>query len=288
MVKTAVGALLYIAVVIGGFTIYDNYVAEDQLVVAGEMHSEDGNHGVSNEGSHGNGTEEHGEGDHGTGNQGHGAASSDVNTYVQPEQDGIKIFVKDKLGNPVGDLEVNHEKLLHFIVVDEHLQKYYHVHPEQIGKGEFKIGNILPDGFYKAFIDIKPKQLAYQVVPVPFVVGNPGESADHGGLVPDSKLIQTVEGETVKLDMSSFQANKPVTLTFELDRSNLTPYLGAMGHVVILDEKAQNFLHVHPSDHDEPVFETQFSKPGLYKIWAEFKQNGKVRAFPFVVEITED
>jgi hypothetical protein len=53
-----------------------------------------------------------------------------------------------------------------------------------------------------------------------------------------------------------------------------------MGHVVILDENAQDFLHVHPANDREPIFETQFKQPGIYKIWAEFKQNGKVRAFP--------
>lgn len=104
-------------------------------------------------------------------------------------------------------------------------------------------------------------------------------------LKADTNFTQNIDGETVKLNLSSAQANQPVTLTFNLDKTNLTPYLGAMGHVVILDENAQNFLHVHPANDKEPVFETQFKQPGIYKIWAEFKQNGKVRAFPFVVEI---
>ncbi|MFF2447786.1 hypothetical protein ACFVSW_11865 [Neobacillus sp. NPDC058068] len=58
-----------------------------------------------------------------------------------------------------------------------------------------------------------------------------------------------------------------------------------MGHVVILNEYGKEFLHVHPSNENKPTFETSFDKPGIYKIWAEFKQNGKVRAFPFVFEI---
>ncbi|MED4785167.1 hypothetical protein [Brevibacillus choshinensis] len=76
-----------------------------------------------------------------------------------------------------------------------------------------------------------------------------------------------------------------MTVTFDLVKTNLTPYLGALGHVVILDESAQQYLHVHPAHQEEAIFETQFEQPGLYKIWAEFKQNGKVRAFPFVVQI---
>jgi hypothetical protein len=171
--------------------------------------------------------------------------------------------------------------------VDEHLEKYYHLHPEQIGNGEFRIGNKLPEGFYKAFIDIKPKHFAYHVTPVPFIVGNPsGLTHTHNdGLKADNNFTQNIDGETVELNLSSAQVNQPVTLTFHLDKTNLTPYLGAMGHVVILDENAQNFLHVHPANDKEPIFETPFNQPGIYKIWAEFKQNGKIRAFPYVVEI---
>ncbi|MED4586583.1 hypothetical protein P9578_27900 [Brevibacillus choshinensis] len=74
-----------------------------------------------------------------------------------------------------------------------------------------------------------------------------------------------------------------MTVTFDLDKTNLTPYLGALGHVVILNESAQQYLHVHPAHQEEPIFETQFEQLGLYKIWAEFKQNGKVREFPLIV-----
>jgi hypothetical protein len=76
-----------------------------------------------------------------------------------------------------------------------------------------------------------------------------------------------------------------VTLSFSLDKTKLEPYLGAAGHVVILDEKGEHYLHVHPVKENETVFQTEFDRPGVYKIWAEFKQNGKVRVFPFVVEV---
>jgi hypothetical protein len=159
------------------------------------------------------------------------------------------------------------------------------VHPEQIGNGEFKIANMLPNGFYKSFIDIKPKDLQYHVEPISIVIGTPSGSARNVALKPDNAFTQHIDGETVTVNMSSFEVDKPVRLAFDLDKTNLTPYLGAMGHVVILDETGQKFLHVHPANHDDPVFETEFLEPGIYKIWAEFKQNGKVRAFPFVVEI---
>ncbi|NGQ96732.1 hypothetical protein G3578_16325 [Brevibacillus sp. SYP-B805] len=274
MDKWVMAAMLYVAVLIGGFTVYDQFWADGKQTAAAEMdHNEEPHADMNGSSSH----------EHGSDSQHEG--SSEVSAFVQADKDELKIFLKDKAGNPVDELAVNHEKLLHLIIVDETLQKYYHLHPEQTGKGEFHIANPLPAGFYKAFIDIKPKNLAYHAAPVPFVVGHPSAAANHQPLQPDTALIQQVDGETVTLHMSSFQTNQPVTLSFDLDQTNLTPYLGAMGHVVILDEYAQNYLHVHPANDHEPVFETQFNQPGIYKIWAEFQQNGKVRAFPFVVEI---
>lgn len=279
MKKSIMTAVLYVAAVLGGFTVYEEWIAEEQPVVAVEKHETGEHSATTEESSHGQGTQMQHEG------------QSEVEVSVQPDQEELVIFLKDKEGKPVNELEVNHEQILHLIIVDESMQKYYHVHPEQTGEGEFRIPQFLTQGSYKAFVDIKPKDLAYHVSPVPFVIGKPGEAAhsdesDHPHkLQPDKKLLQQVEGETVKLSMSSFQANEPVMLTFDLDQTDLTPYLGAMGHVVILDEQAQNFLHVHPANGEKPIFETKFSKPGIYKIWAEFKQNGKVRAFPFVVEI---
>jgi len=276
MDKWIVATLLYLTVLISGFTFYDEFVSEDRPAASAEAaHGGEGkNHADATGESHGHQSEaQH-------------VSHSEVNVFVQSDEKELKVYLKDKAGNPVEHLEVNHEKLLHFIVVDERLQQYHHLHPEQTGKGEFRIANPLPAGFYKAFVDIKPTNMAYQVAPVPFVVGKPSMSAgQHAGLKPDTSFTRTVDGERVKLQLSAFQSNVPVTLRFELDQTNLTPYLGAMGHVVILDEHAQTFLHVHPADEEEPVFETQFTQPGVYKIWAEFKQGGTVRAFPFVAEI---
>lgn len=249
----------------------DDMESTDQSMEVEETiaHGEEGGHGHEEGTSHSKG--------------------SQVNAYVYNDQNNIKIFLKDKAGNPVDDLEVKHEKILHLIIVDDQLQKYYHLHPERTGKGEFAIGNLLPEGYYKAFIDIRPKSLAYEVEPVPFVVGSPPVNTDVRGhaLEADTDFTKSVDGEKVTMNVSSFKAGENVILTFDLDKTDLTPYLGAMGHVVILDEYGKEFLHVHPSNDTDTVFETTFKKPGIYKIWAEFQQNGKVRAFPFVIEVKE-
>ncbi|MEH7438938.1 hypothetical protein V7182_15805 [Neobacillus drentensis] len=287
MIKWALAGILYVTVVILGFEAYDKCFTEDKSTAA--QTEEHGKQAMKMDVESHDETGESGE----SGGHAHEASSetnhdgSEINAFVQNDQKNIKIHLKDKAGNPVDELEINHEKELHLIIVDEQLQKYYHVHPERTGKGEFTIENNLPEGFYKAFIDIKPKNFAYKVEPVSFIVGNPSSSTHGHELIPDTTFSKEVDGETVTLKVSTFKVGEPVTLSFDLDQTNLTPYLGAMGHVVILDEYGKEFLHVHPSNEKEPIFETTFEKPGIYKIWAEFKQNGTVRAFPFVVEIKE-
>ncbi|WP_066308809.1 hypothetical protein [Bacillus sp. FJAT-29814] len=305
MRKWALAGMLYVTIVIVGFQAYDKWFADEKdTAQAGmqdmgkmndtkskgkgenmdnmeDMDDKEHNEEATESGGHGE------EGSHGHGGDSSHGDGSQVNAFVYNDENNIKIILKDKAGNPIDNLEVNHEKILHLIMVDEQLQKYYHVHPERTAKGEFTIGNSLPAGYYKAFIDIKPTSYAYEVEPVPFVVGTPKMEGHGHALVPDTTFTKTVDGETVTMNFNSFKAGETVKLSFDLDRTNLTPYLGAMGHVVILDEYGKKFLHVHPSNETDTVFETTFDKPGIYKIWAEFQQNGKVRAFPFVIEVTE-
>ncbi|MFD2445036.1 hypothetical protein ACFSO7_13785 [Bacillus sp. CGMCC 1.16607] len=301
MRKWAVAGMLYVTVVIFGFQAYNKWIADEEQVAQadigdmgdmqnmkeadnGSEKTESSGHEESSVDSH---EENEAEGSHGHESNHSQSEGSQVNAFVFNDKDIIKIFLKDKSGNPVDDLKINHEKVFHLILVDEQLQKYYHVHPERTAKGEFAIKNSLPDGYYKAFIDIKPNNFTYEVEPVSFVVGTPTSESHGHELVPDTTFSKTVDGEKVTLNVSTFKANTNVKLSFELDQKNLTPYLGAMGHVVILDEYGKKFLHVHPANDTEPLFETKFDKPGIYKIWAEFQQNGRVRAFPFVIEVTE-
>jgi hypothetical protein len=273
MKKWAISAIVYLLVVVGGYVIYDEFIKKDELNVG---HSEEGNYEkaeVSDQ-SH----------SHEVGDE---SEAGEVKTTLNYEDGKINITLKDGNGKPVNELEVNHEKLLHLIVVNDELDQYYHLHPEKVGVGQFEVtGPPLINGAYKAFIDIKPKNLKYEVEPVAFHVGEGSkESHGHSTLTVDEELIKTIDGETVELEISSLESGHEVTVSFQLDEGKLETYLGAAGHVVIVDEQAEKYLHVHPLDESKPVFETHFNQPGKYKIWAEFKQDGKVRVFPFVIEI---
>ncbi len=70
--------------------------------------------------------------------------------------------------------------------------------------------------------------------------------------------------------------------------NNLEPYLGAVGHVVILSADAESYLHVHPLDEKasgpDAEFATIFRK-AAYKIWGQFQHNGEILTVPFVVDV---
>lgn len=274
MKKWTLSAILYVFLVVAGYAIYNGFSQEEESSAA---QSESSNHGHSKEEQE----QDHKEVE---GHKGHDVADSEINVTVDYKDNLMHISLADEVGDPVSDLEINHEKYMHVIVVNENLGTYQHIHPNEVGEGEYEVPVELTEDKYQVFVDIRHKELSYMVQPVSLVVGEAADTHNHG-LQPDSELTQEIDGKKVTLQLNSQTAGEPVTLNFDLDTTELEPYLGAMGHVVILDEHAERYLHVHPEDATKPVFSTQFDVPGMYKIWAEFKQEGKVRVFPFVVEI---
>jgi hypothetical protein len=86
--------------------------------------------------------------------------------------------------------------------------------------------------------------------------------------------------------------------------TDLTPYLGAASHVVVLDTRATNFGHVHAVAGDMPLtgmgttdqasparfgptlaFSHTFPTPGLYKVWVQFARGGQVHTTAWVVPV---
>lgn len=277
MKKWGLSAIIYLGIVIAGYAAYDSFFAEKETAASHKEEHTAAKGTVEDQDSHNNESHAHPEG---------AQSKNEVNVQVMEADNQMYITLQDNEGNPVRDLEINHEKLLHLIVVDEHLENFYHLHPEEIEPGKFKVKTKLEEGVYKAFVDIKPENLAYQVEAKTFTVGNAAKSThSHASLVVDKDLVKTIDGQKASLSTTDLAVNQPITLTFDVHGAKLTPYLGAMGHVVILDEEAKEYIHVHPSDDNAPVFETEFSHPGLYKIWAQFQKDGKILTFPYVIEV---
>ncbi|WP_045519395.1 hypothetical protein [Neobacillus niacini] len=277
MKKWAISAIVYLLVVVGGYYVYASVAEPDSH---GEEKTEHNEKTVVHE----DGSDESHEEGHEENDDSHNSVN-EVQSSIQLENEELVITLTDLEGKPVSDLEVNHEKLLHLIVVSSDLKEYQHLHPETNEPGVFKVSHSLKEGEYKAFVDIKPKGKNYQVEPISFAVGEKHDDHSDDVLQADTALVREVGGHKAILEPSSLQTNEDIELKFDLAGETPEQYLGALGHVVVLDEKGEKYIHVHPLEGNEPVFATEFHESGIYKIWAEFKLNGEVFVFPYVVEI---
>jgi|GEM_PF-529872 len=264
-------AFAYLTILIVAFFVFQGSGNENH-------HSDQGSQQVGHHANHS---------DHKTDSHaGHSNEPSQSEVVPVIDYDGEKMLIsfKNLKDEPVTELQINHEKLVHLIVVGDDLEFYQHYHPKEVGDGSYELDVKLPEGYYKVFPDIKPVGYDYVVEGIDLSVGANGKKKTPT-LVGDAEFKQTKDNYTVIMKPSSFKANEEVQLRFEIGGGNPEKYLGALGHVVIIDEKIKEFLHVHPVSETETTFATQFPHPGKYKIFAEFKLDGTVYYFPYVVEV---
>jgi hypothetical protein len=183
----------------------------------------------------------------------------------------LRFAVKDRDNNNaiVSAFDVMHEKLLHLIIVRRDLEHFAHEHPAPQPDGSFTLSyTFASGGDYRLFADVAPKSAGGQIVSAPLSVSGkpappPGSSND---LIELASPARMAVGKTV-----------PVTIRIK-DTANLEPYLGAMGHLILIHEDAVTFVHSHPDDSTGGplVFQARFPKPGRYRAWFQFQRAGKV------------
>jgi heavy metal-binding protein len=205
--------------------------------------------------------------------------------------------IKDPAGFDVDSLQVVHEKRLHLMMVSHDLAWFSHEHPVPGPHGSFTLRTRFPaGGRYVLYHDFTPDSIGMQVVPVDLVVeGDPRPTVP---LVVDDTETRKVDGYEVRLAHGPLLPNAECAMTFTLARggrpvSDLEPFLGAMGHLVMISEDRAAYVHSHPLEKDATTgpavtFRTIFSRTGTYKAWGQFQRHGRVLTVPFVVEVTND
>lgn len=201
-------------------------------------------------------------------------------------------------GKPIEEFEINHEKLLHLIIVSKDLSYFNHVHPEYKGGGVFEIVNEFPaGGEYRMAADFKPAD-GSAMTKLQWITVK-GEAAETEAVTVDDILEKSVDGKKVSLSFDSqLEAGREVTLKYTVNDestnqpiTDLEPYLGSIGHVVVFSEDGERYLHVHALEDQgsgpDALFETTFPKSGIYKIWGQFKKGGKVFTVAFVVSVSQ-
>lgn len=214
----------------------------------------------------------------------HQQGQSAVSVNVSYKDNVISIVLEDDEGKAPA-LALSHEKEMHFLMVSNDLKQYYHLHPEKAREGVYTIEQHLDAGTYTAFVDITPDQKAYEVSPHTVQVGT--SKTDKINLEPEQEWTKNVDGQIVTLEHVRAKTDAHVPLAFNTHGVTPETYLGALGHVVIVDNAVEEYIHVHPESDDTTTFHAHFPKAGMYKIWAEFKFNGAVHTYAFIIEVIE-
>ena len=195
-------------------------------------------------------------------------------------------------GSPVTDYDAEHEVDLHLIAVRRDLSGYQHVHPELGADGVWRAPLALEPGSWRLFAD--------------FTAAADGENRTLGAdlavpgsyepdPVPAPSAVAEVDGYTVVLS-GEVTPGRESELAFSVSRdgvpvTDLQPYLGAYGHLVVLRDGDLAYLHVHPAGHGgaEPApgphveFATTAPSTGTYRLFLDYRHGDAVHTAEFTV-----
>jgi hypothetical protein len=256
-------------------------------------HTQHMNHGGSSGGEHN---------DPSHGNSGTPAttqAKLTVSSNLTPNKPvPLVIDIRDSAGKAITNFDTFQEKLMHLIAVSDDLLFFSHLHPSYKGNGRFEIeANFPKSGGYTLFADYKPAGQPEGVSVLKTAVTGTASPAP----TADLNLTKTFGTTKVQIAVSepTLKAGKEVMLVFNLQDTatgqkvtDLQPYLGETGHLVIIrqsaDLKASDYIHAHAhggTPAGEVHFMTQFPQPGKYKLWGQFNRNGQIVTADFWVNV---
>jgi hypothetical protein len=270
-------ALLAAVVALFGFSINFGEVVIGRLAPAPHDHR-----------GHGIGAENHGREPGGLAVASQGYVLRPRTTrFTAGEFDNFRFTVFASSGQPVTDFAQRGERRMNLVVVRRDMSGYQHLYPTMDSEGTWTVPLQLDKpGSYRAFAEFLPG-----TVTTPVTLGVDLEAA---GLVepgPISKVskIAEVDGYTViwtgdllagsvsRIGMHVMRGTMPVT--------DLDPFLGDAGRLVILREGDLAYLHVHPvagPRQDTAIdFDVDVPTAGYYRMFLEFQHHGQVRTVEF-------
>jgi hypothetical protein len=197
----------------------------------------------------------------------------------------LAFTIRDDDGAAVRRFDLEHTKRMHLIVVRRDLTGFQHLHPVQRADGTWTTPLTLPAaGSYRVFADFAVGGEKYTLADDLQADGPVGWRP-----LPAPAGATTTDGYRVRLLEPRVSAGDESTLRFQVTRGGapvaLQDYLGAKGHLVALRRGDLAFLHVHP-DEDSLAFEATFPTAGSYRIFLQFKVDGRVHTAAFTQEVS--
>ncbi|WHT21789.1 hypothetical protein N8J89_12220 [Crossiella sp. CA-258035] len=199
-------------------------------------------------------------------------------------------------GQPVDDLLVHDNALVHLAVVSPS-GRLWHLHPVRVGPGDYRARLIAPEtGRYAVAAELARRGGGRQLARTSLRLNE---------IAPSTAQLAPVE-----LHRRIEPAGTPSTLTARFGTADLQPWLGMLGHLIVVGPlrgevaDAPVWAHVHsmipptagqPGKPDESVaaygpdvpFTYTFPLPGRYLVWAQAERGYAVRTVAAEVIVPE-
>lgn len=245
--------------------------------------------------------------------------SSDLTALRAGVPAKLSFAITNEDGTPAR-LSIEHERLVHVIIIGKDMQEFAHVHPDDtapltadaIQHATFSVPFTFPKaGDYIIGIDyasgLSSRSEQFRVS----VAGGPAQAAEPE-IYP---LRRVVDGYEISLQPGFPVPGQMATLVWRIqkdgkDVTDLTPYLAAAMHVAIVKDDFSEFLHAHgevhvpgaplpkvsatgvhnhapPPPRFGPMVEAHpvFPSAGDYTIFAQFMHDGNVITAPFSLRV---
>jgi methionine-rich copper-binding protein CopC/putative copper export protein len=235
----------------------------------------------------------------------------------------LTFTLHDNQGNPVRDLVLDHNRILHVVIASKDFSVFAHIHvedaspvtPEMLQAAQFPVHYTFPkDGRYMVSVDFMERGYIFSDQ---FYL-NVGDSAAMGGPGPaDYSTQKNFDGYqvTFRASPSTLKAGEPATLDYHIEKdgkavTDMEPYLAVPMHISIIREDLMGFLHTHgllpvsmvgkllgesihashlylPDKFGPDIEATNFAFPsaGIFHVYGEFQVNGKVIVTQFTVKV---
>ena len=235
----------------------------------------------------------------------------------------LTFTLRDLQGNPVQDLVLDHNRILHVVIASKDFSVFAHIHvedsapvtSEMLQAASFPVHYTFPKaGQYLVSVDYAERGYIFSDQ-FYLNVGDPGAM---GGPAPATfSQREKVDGYdvTLKTSPATLKAGAPATLDYHIEKdgspvTDLQPYLAVPMHISIIRDDLMGFLHTHgllpvsltgkllgesihashlllPSHFGPDIEATSFAfpSPGIYHIFGEFNSSGKVVVTQFTVRV---
>ncbi|HSX40375.1 MAG TPA: ferric reductase-like transmembrane domain-containing protein [Candidatus Saccharimonadales bacterium] len=214
-------------------------------------------------------------------------------------------------GNRVSLFRLLYEKPMHFIIVNNSLTYFSHIHPVQQGS-DFVITTQFPkDDMYHLYITFYPYGGIEQQVGFSLPIGQVPNPLSVSNSKPDASQTKTFSNYAVSVNThgtlkASAMSLGQQTITFTVKDAktgqpitNLKPYLAAFGHLTMINQQTFDFIHVHPYNLTPPAPTANGGPtvdflpigiygpftPGTYRAFAEFNPDGNLFTADFTINL---